>query len=338
MIAERINRMASSSSYSPRLYYTSQHEWGWQVAIDLFLAGMGSGGLITGILISWLGLSPYSTGTIFLWGPVTIAIGAFFLVLKLGIKGRFWRTMMNPKTSWLSRGFLILSGCIVFGMLALLISILPLFGVDIGSWSPGIRILEVIVLISAVAVAIYTGILVKSIRHVGFWNTPLLPVVFTISSLSTGTAATLLATNIYDLLVIGAGYSSDMGRVLMNTALVLMLIEAAVLIIYLYNRYMADEDQTKESVRLLLKGKLRFVFWLGIVTCGFVFPLILGAIYSVFPAHWYLLPAAGILFLPGHFYIRAGIIYAGVHNNPLYKLIELKNRGRLSGAGNSRTL
>jgi formate-dependent nitrite reductase membrane component NrfD len=33
-----------------------QHEWGWQVVADLFLAGTGAGSLVFAILMYWLGL------------------------------------------------------------------------------------------------------------------------------------------------------------------------------------------------------------------------------------------------------------------------------------------
>src|SRR4030066_2233862 len=140
-------------------YFKPQKEWGWQVAVDLYLAGMGSGALVIGLLVDWLGYSPYSSRTILLWGPVLVAFGALFLISKLGIRRRFLNTVMNPKTSWLSRGFYILSVCIIFGAVILAISLLPLLGVDIGSWSLFVRALDMVVFIFALAAAVYTGIL-----------------------------------------------------------------------------------------------------------------------------------------------------------------------------------
>lgn len=319
MDAEQLNPVINSRYFKP------QKEWGWQVALDLYLAGIGSGALAIGLLMDWLGYSPYYVRAILLWGPISIAVGALFLVLKLGVKQRFWRTVMNPRTSWLSRGFFILSGCIILGMALLGISLLPLLGVNIGSWSSAIRVLDVIVFIFALAATIYTGILVKSIRYVSFWNTALMPALFTVSSFTTGIIATLLVTNIYDRLVFNEGYSSYMQLVLMNTAQVFVLIEAIILILYLYTRYRGGEGQARNSVRLLLSGNLRFVFWLGIVASGFVIPAILGIIYFRFPDHWYLFFTAGVLLLLSRFSLRAGFIYAGIKDQtPLHKLIEVQ--------------
>ncbi len=167
-----------------------QKEWGWQVAVYLFLAGIGAGSLAFGILMDWLGYAPHPLRPMLLWGPILVAIGALFLVLKLGIKRRFLNTILNPKTSWLSRGFYILSMCIVVGALILGITLLPFLGVSISDWSSLILVLEIIGFILALATAVYTGILIQSVKYVPFWNTPLLPALFTVSALSTGAITT----------------------------------------------------------------------------------------------------------------------------------------------------
>ena len=108
-----------------------QHEWGWQVAVYLYLAGIGSGSMVIGLLMHWLGYIPDGLRPLILWGPVLVAIGALFLVLKLGVKRRFLNTIKNPMSSWLSRGFYILSVCIVVGGIDFLISLLPYVNIDI---------------------------------------------------------------------------------------------------------------------------------------------------------------------------------------------------------------
>ena len=45
-----------------------------------------------------------------------VAIGAPFLILDLGIKRRFMYACLNPRTSWVARGFIILSIFIVIGL------------------------------------------------------------------------------------------------------------------------------------------------------------------------------------------------------------------------------
>ena len=70
------------------------------------------------------------------------------------------------------------------------------------------------------------------------------------------------------------------------------------------------------SVQLLLSGNLRYVFWMGIVVCGFLFPIILEGIYSRFHDQYFLLFLAGTFLLLGGFFIRYVIIYAGIKEEP----------------------
>ncbi len=315
---EQINPVINSRFFKP------QKEWGWQVALYLYLAGVGSGALVIGLFMDWLGYSPYSLRVILLWGSIPVAIGALFLVLKLGIRKRFLNTIFNPRTSWLSRGFYILSVCIIAGMVILGISILPILGISISSWSTLLLVLDTIGIIFALATAIYTGILIQSVKYVSFWNTSLLPILFTISALSTGAIATVMSTYMYDLLIYSEGYSSHMTHMLLNIEQVLLLIEAIVLSLYLYSRYNA-KGQGRSSVRLLLSGKLRFVFWLGIVGSGLLVPVILESIYSRSPENIPLLFITGAFILVGGFFLRFGIIYAGIKDQtPLHKLIEFQ--------------
>ena len=124
-------------------YLRPQKEWKEIIAIYLYLAGMGAGSFIIGTLIDWLGmrLNPPFIPSIDLfgytlnlskvpifWGPILVAIGAPFLVLDLGIKWRFMYACLNPRTSWVARGFIILSIFIVFGLILLAKSVLPLNG------------------------------------------------------------------------------------------------------------------------------------------------------------------------------------------------------------------
>ena len=326
MAAELVNPVINSRFFKP------QHEWGWQVALYLYLAGIGAGALAMGLLMDWLGYSPYDSRAILLWGPIFVGIGALFLILKLGIKQRFLNTIMNPMTSWLSRGFYILSVCIIVGMVLLAIALLPFLpliginlNIDISSWSSFIKALEIIAFIFALATAVYTGILIQAVKFVSFWHTYLLPALFTVSALSTGAVATVLTTSIYDLLAFTEGYSAHMRHFLMTTEQILLPIEAIVLGIYLYTRFRTTEGQSRSSVRLLLFGKFRLLFWLGIVVSGFVLPPILENIYSRFGENIYLLYAIATFVLASGLFLRIAIIYSGIKDQtPWHKVIELQ--------------
>ncbi len=314
-------------------YLKPQEEWKGIIAIYLYLAGMGAGSFIIGTLISWfnvklnasilasadlLGHTLNLSSVPILWGPVMVAIGAPFLILDLGIKWRFIYACLNPRTSWVARGFIILSVFIVLGLILLAKSILPFEWLHPGSvlW----RIPEIIALIFAFGTAIYTGILLKATKSIPLWNTGLLPLLFLVSGLSTGAMAMILST-------LGTGFFSHDARalkVLMGGEQVLVVIEGIVLYLFLSRRYRAAE-QGKESVRLLVFGEMKMLFWGGVVVLGFIFPVILENIASFFPGNVALIFAAGILLLCGGFLLRLGILQAGIRDQiPMHRLMEIR--------------
>ncbi|MFB3886769.1 MAG: NrfD/PsrC family molybdoenzyme membrane anchor subunit [Thermodesulfobacteriota bacterium] len=308
-----------------------QKEWKEIIAIYLYLAGMGAGSFVIGTLMSWMGLKLDSPSFIhlfgytfnlsevpILWGPLMVAVGAPFLILDLGIKWRFMYACLNPRTSWVARGFIILSIFIILGLILLAQSILPF------EWlyrdSPLWRIAEGVALFFAFATAIYTGILLKATKSVPLWNTPLLPTLFLVSALSTGSMAIILST-------LGTGFlSHDAGalKVLMAGEQVLVVIEGIVLYLFLSRRYRAAE-QGKDSVRLLLFGEMKMIFWGGVVLLGFIFPVVLENIASFFPGNAGLIFSAGIFLLCGGFFLRVGILHAGIKDQiPMHRLMEIQ--------------
>ena len=320
-------------------YLRPQKEWNEIIAIYLYLAGMGAGSFVIGTLIHWaslidwlgvkinpsflpslslLGYTLNLSKVPILWGPILVAIGAPFLIMDLGIKWRFMYACLNPKTSWVARGFLILSIFIILGLVLFAKSVLPF------EWlhgeSPFWLIPEIIAIIFALATAIYTGILLKATKSVPLWNTYFLPLLFLVSALSTGSMAIILST-------LGTGlFSHDAGalKVLMGGEQILVVIEGIVLYLFLSRRYAAAE-QGKESVRLLLFGEMKLIFWGGVVFLGFIFPVVLESIASFFPGNAVLVFVAGILLLFGGFFLRLGVLHAGIKEQiPMHRLMEIR--------------
>ncbi len=314
-------------------YLRPQKEWKEMIAIYLYLAGMGAGSFIIGTLIHWLGvkLNPPFIPSVDLfgytltlskvpifWGPIMVAISAPCLILDLGIKWRFMYACLNPRTSWVARGFIILSIFIVFGLILLAKSILPFEWLHTGSvlwW-----ILEIITFAFAFGTAFYTGILLKATKSIPLWNTYLLPLLFLVSALSTGSMAIILST-------LGTGlFSHNSGplKVLMHGEQMLVVIEGIVLYLFLSRRYKAAE-QGKDSVRLLLFGEMKLIFWVGIVFLGLIFPILLENIASLFHGNMVLIFIAGILLLCGGFFLRLGILHAGIKEQiPMHRLMEIQ--------------
>ena len=310
-----------------------QQEWKIIIAIYLYLAGMGAGSFIIGMLLHWwrVDLNPLHLSSIeflgfqlnlirvpILWGPIMVAIGAPFLILDLGIKWRFFYACLNPRTSWVARGFIILSVFIVLGLVLFVKSLFP-SSLDSSLWV----ILEGIALVFAFATALYTGILLKATKSVPLWNTPLLPILFLTSALSTGSMAIILS-------VLGTrliSFQSSALKLLMYGEQLFVVIEGIVLYLFLSHTYRISE-QGKDSVRLLLTGNLRYIFWQGIVLLGLFFPIVLEWISKAYqnPS---LLFFAGISLLIGGFFLRLGVLRAGIKDQiPMQRLIEIRHQMR----------
>jgi formate-dependent nitrite reductase membrane component NrfD len=253
-----------------------------------------------------------------LWGPIMVAIGAPFLILDLGIKWRFMYACLNPRTSWVARGFIILSIFIILGLVLLIKSVLPFEWLHPEStlW----RIPEIIAFAFAFGTALYTGILLKATKSIPLWNTYFLPLLFLVSALSTGSMAIILST-------LGTGFfphDAQALKVLMGGEQVLVVIEGIVLYLFLSRRYRAAE-QGKDSVRLLLFGDMKLIFWGGIVFLGFIFPVVLESIASFFPGNAVLIFLAGTLLLCGGFFLRVGVLHAGIKDQiPMHRLMEIQ--------------
>jgi formate-dependent nitrite reductase membrane component NrfD len=324
--------MESIASIKAPKFIKPQRLWRWEIAIYLYLAGMGAGSYIIGMVVNWL-VNPTLPKTVsgfhldlakpaLLWGPLFVAVGAPFLILDLGIKRRFLFACLNPTTSWVARGFLILSAFIVLGLTVFGISFLcPQWLTDRpGPWF----LLEIVSVLFAFATALYTGILLKSVKYVPVWNTPLLPVLFLASALSTGSMGIILAMMGSGLLFTQAEALILLAHKIVQPERILIVIEGLILALYLYSRYRA-KDQGETSVRLLLSGKLKPLFWIGIVLIGFVFPFTLEYTYSCCPDYPELLYTTGIFLLCGGFFLRLGVLASGVKEQPpMHKLVEIK--------------
>lgn len=332
------SRSASFFSLRKGRHLKPQEHWGWIIAIYLYLAGMGAGSFIVGTLIHWLKDSAklmeiplffiqFDLAKVaLLWGPLLVAIGAPFLILDLGIKRRFLYACLNPKTSWVARGFLILSSFILFGTLTFILSSFPSLGSYIGK--NGIRALEGLAWILAFATAIYTGILLKSVKHVALWDTYLLPLLFLISALSTGSMSLVMGIFATGKSILQGVFSPSLIKSLMKTEQILIMSEGIILVIYLYRRNLTKNqgEQGELSVRLLLKGELKFLFWVGIVLSGLFFPFVLESLFSQFPDYPILLWSAGIFLLIGGLLLRYGILSAGVKNQiPMERWVEAQH-------------
>jgi len=118
----------------------------------------------------------------------------------------------------------------------------------------------------AVGTAVYTGVLLAVVKAVPLWNTPVLPVLFLVSAISTGMglsfdlAATLSVPDIHRRY----GAMPLVHMFVIGLEVVLL----ALLMIVSLNR----GGEAAESARLILMGDWRAIFWILVIGLGMLYP------------------------------------------------------------------
>lgn len=242
--------------------------WGWKIAAYLFLAGVGAGAYATGIAIDifkteWVHASKVGV----LLGAPLVAIGTLFLISDLGQPAKFYRAGLSPGTSWIARGVFILSVFIILGFLHIAAWIWPL---NLLKEASGLRLaLDGVNGVFAVLTMVYTGVLLGAVRPIPFWSTPILPLLFLASALSTGIMGMNLLLSAYGL-AFGAPIEESIIALTQADA-ILIAVELMILLFYLQAAHATVTSRASAS--LMIEGELSSQFWGGVVVAGLLLPL-----------------------------------------------------------------
>jgi len=249
-----------------------QTAWGWQIALYLFLGGLAAGTLFVSALLDIRRKDAFKRTSRFgAWAAaIFLIVGVLLLLTELTMPLRgllMWQSFSNLG-SWMALGAWFLFVGIVLTVLyaASLTDKL----VDKLAWLAKLRKpLSYALLVVSVLIALYTGILLAVLASHPLWNTPLLPVLFTVSALDTGVALVV----IYLALKEEGEEVEEVRAKLEKATLVLVAVEAVVLVALLLTVSGATEIGAL-SVALLVNGTLAVEFWLLFVVLGLVCPAI----------------------------------------------------------------
>jgi formate-dependent nitrite reductase membrane component NrfD len=274
--------------------YTPQREWieghGILVAFAMFFGGI-SGGLylaslvfdnMLGMFIAWL---------------LAMAAGMTDMA-HLSKPMRFWRMMLRPGSSWISRGFIFIWLFLGAAMIQLALS----------QWAPGNAwetVFKVIAGIMAFGVAIYSGFVVGYVGAIKLWNSAVIPILYVITGLTGGLAVVLLVS-----------FNEDIARLLSiaNYMLVALVVYAVFVAIYLWVATYGSVT-ARDSVVGILRGSVAPVFWLGVVLFGIVVPIVMVAPFSVAKeASTVVFAVAAVCAILGGIALRYVILKAGLYS------------------------
>ncbi len=232
--------------------YRTQTEWRWLIPVAFFLGGLGAGLFMVSLFAG------FTTGALI--GLIIAVVGkgaAHFLYL--GNPLRFWRAVMRPQTSWISRGMLAMVGLAVFGILYVAVrgGILP------GAGGGFETVLAVLAGVSAAVVMVYDGFVVATPPSIPLWHSALLPILAAAYSLLGGTTLALVMSENGvrggDVVPVGTLHTLE---------LVLVVFNFALLAVFLMVGWSASAT-ARESVSLLLR-RYSVPFIGGVVLLGLV--------------------------------------------------------------------
>ncbi len=283
----------------------AQTKWGWMIAMYLFLAGLGGGAYIAGVLTDFMGLSTgISKIGVFLGFPCVL-LGCIFLIADLGKPINFWRAFMKPKTSWIARGTIIITFFLIIDFIHIILWIWPF---DVLTDFTGARhLINLLGLIFAFGTIIYTGLLLGASRPIAFWSTAMLPLLFLVSALSTGFMAVILGSSVINVSKVGLG-------LLERIDIALIILELFIVVFYLQATHRVSESRA--SAKLVLSGSVAPMFWFGVVILGLLLPLLfdLVGLYALSgsSSHIFILLASAFGIIGG-FFLRQVVLKGGIH-------------------------
>jgi formate-dependent nitrite reductase membrane component NrfD len=273
--------------------YTRQTEWidrrGILLWIAFYAGGLGGGLYLVSLIFNSL------WGMFISWLIIAVIKGGTHL-MYLGKPWRAWRIITRPQTSWLARGFIFVILFVGLGAVQMMLS----------HWLPGSAAeiaFKVLAGIMAFGVATYTGIILKNVKGVPFWNSLLLPVLFVICGVLGGFGlAVVIALN-------GGGINLDAAE---TGSRWLLLANVLLIVIYLWQTS-RRESIGKQSVLEQIRGENAPVFWIGVVLFGIVIPLAIALSGIIVHVPSALLITAVVCEIIGGLALRYCVLKAGAY-------------------------
>ena len=287
----------------PKVNGQLQLEWGWLIAVYLFLGGVGGGAYTIAAINSFLGESLALSTTVGLWiGFPALLIGTLFLMLDLGSPSKAVLAAMKPGTSWIARGTLIIS---IFMVLSFVHLILHQF-TKLGATADGETIIDIIAIagiVFAIGTMAYTGILLSASKGIPFWRSGVVPVVFVISATVTGHFAIMLGVTLFG----PAAAIIEPLQTMAAEAVGLVVLEVLAILFFLQAAF--RQPDSRESAERILR---KTMFVIGYFILGLAAPLILMIIVYRSTANVLAIVAIGaVLGLIGGLILRQAVLVCG---------------------------
>ena len=282
----------------PKVNGQLQTEWNWLIAVYLFLGGVGAGAYTIAAVNGFAGESMGLSTTVGLWISFpALAIGSVALLADLGQPAKAVYAGMKPGTSWIARGFWIIS---IFMVLSFIHFILHQFGDAAGSSL--VKVISVVTICFAVATMAYTGILLGASKGMPFWTSGIVPVVFVISALVTGHFTIMLGVALFGE---AAEIAAEM-KTMAAEAAAFVVLEVLAILFFLQAAF--KRPDSRESAERILNKRY---FVIGYFVLGLAVPLTLMLTVYLSSAGLAVAFVGAALGLIGGLILRQGVLVCG---------------------------
>jgi formate-dependent nitrite reductase membrane component NrfD len=292
--------------------------WHWHIPVYLFLGGLAAGILFFAGLFTVLGKEKEMQTTV-KWAPFLVPgaliLGLVALFFDLKHQLYFWQLYttirIQSPMSWGAWTLMLITPLSIVWVAAYMKDAIPEWNwrFNFLNWFEKQVInnrkpLAWFMMILAVILGIYTGILLSAFNARPLWNTSILGPLFLVSGMSTGVATIMWMSK-----------NHQERRVLGKIDLLLIAVELF-LITHLIMGFLAGPSVQLEAAALFLGGQFTVSFWVFVIVLGLLFPAALEVLELV----GYRIPVAvpAFLILLGGLVFRFIMVEAGQITRYLY--------------------
>ena len=257
--------------------------WGWEVSAYVWTKAISAGAFLVPFLawaFGWAEINPTAMWWALGLGVLFLGLTGALLIKDLDRPDRFLNVLLRPQwDSWLVKGGYSIS---IYGGLLTLLAAASWFG-----WTGLLPFTMWLTGIAAVVVAVYTAFLFAQAKGRDFWQSPTLAIHMLLHSFLAGAAVfTIIALFVES----GAHWLSF----LKNVLLVGIAVNLATMLLEMTMTHPTED--AKRTVDMILKGRYKNSFWMGVVLFGNMIPF---AILFFAGSTGIALAAAGAIVLAG---------------------------------------